>query len=58
MSPVTYDDIVELHHRCKLIEKSIYKIRDRILNIKPNNELFIKIMRKQQKIDEMEAKNE
>ena len=30
------------------LEKEIAELRNRILNIKPNNELFIKIMRIQQ----------
>jgi len=44
--------------RISELEKKQSDIRSKILNIKPNNELFIKIMRMQQQIDKLRLKLE
>ena len=45
--------MVEFRKELNEQEKTYQELRNRILNIKPNNELFIKCMRMQQQIDEL-----
>lgn len=44
-------DRTDYAERIEKLEKKVGDIRNRILNIKPNNELFIKCLRMQQQID-------
>jgi len=53
-----YKEISELKDDMTKWEKRHQELRDRMLNIKPNNELFIKCLRMQQQIDELKERVE